>query len=108
MKAIITVAIPHDMVREYRVLAKLHTVYPERWLKPLLAGEMRSCFAMTEPAVASSDATNNGRKWWSSGVADPRCKVAIFMGKTDRSASLHQQQSDGAGADAHCGAQDRM
>jgi len=84
----------------------------ERWLKPLLAAEIRSCFAMTEPAVASSDATNieasivrqgdeyliNGRKWWASGAADPRCKVAIFMGKidrgkTDRSASLHQQQS---------------
>src|SRR3981189_3480864 len=79
----------------------------ERWLRPLLAGEIRSCFAMTEPAVASSDATNieasivrqgdeyliNGRKWWASGAADPRCRVAIFMGKTDRSAALHQQQS---------------
>ncbi len=79
----------------------------ERWLKPLLAGEIRSCFAMTEPVVASSDATNieasivregdqyviNGRKWWSSGAGDPRCKIAIFMGKTDRSAALHQQQS---------------
>jgi acyl-CoA dehydrogenase len=79
----------------------------ERWLKPLLAGEIRSCFAMTEPAVASSDATNieasivrqddeyviSGRKWWTSGAADPRCKVAIFMGKTDRSASRHRQQS---------------
>jgi acyl-CoA dehydrogenase len=79
----------------------------ERWLKPLLAGEIRSCFAMTEPAVASSDAANieasivrdgdeyaiNGRKWWSSGAGDPRCKIAIFMGKTDRSAPLHQQQS---------------
>ena len=79
----------------------------ERWLKPLLAGEIRSCFAMTEPAVASSDATNieasivrdgdeyaiNGRKWWSSGAGDPRCKIAIFMGKTDRLAPLHQQQS---------------
>ncbi len=79
----------------------------ERWLKPLLAGEIRSCFAMTEPAVASSDATNiessivrdgdeyviNGRKWWSSGAGDPRCKIAIFMGKTDPGAPLHKQQS---------------
>ncbi|MGC2698024.1 MAG: acyl-CoA dehydrogenase family protein [Candidatus Angelobacter sp.] len=79
----------------------------QRWLKPLLAGEIRSCFAMTEPAVASSDATNiqasirresneyvlNGRKWWSSGAGDPRCKIAIFMGKTDPNAKKHQQQS---------------
>jgi acyl-CoA dehydrogenase len=79
----------------------------ERWLKPLLAGEIRSCFAMTEPAVASSDATNieasirrtgdeyilHGRKWWTSGSGDPRCKIAIFMGKTDPSAPPHQQQS---------------
>ena len=79
----------------------------EHWLKPLLAGEIRSCFAMTEPEVASSDATNiessivrdgdhyviNGRKWWSSGAGDPRCKVAIFMGKTDPSAPKHKQQS---------------
>src|SRR4029077_6004654 len=79
----------------------------ERWLKPLLAGENRSCFAMTEPAVASSDATNieasivrdgkdyviNGRKWWSSGAGDPRCKIFIFMGKTDPSAPKHKQQS---------------
>jgi acyl-CoA dehydrogenase len=79
----------------------------ERWLKPLLAAEIRSCFAMTEPAVASSDATNieasivrngneyviNGRKWWTSGAGDRRCKIAIFMGKTDPSAPAHQQQS---------------
>jgi acyl-CoA dehydrogenase len=79
----------------------------EKWLNPLLAGEIRSCFAMTEPNVASSDATNiessivrdgdsyviNGKKWWSSGAGDPRCKVAIFMGKTDPSAPKHKQQS---------------
>jgi len=79
----------------------------ERWLKPLLAGEIRSCFAMTEPSVASSDATNisakivregteyviNGRKWWASGAGDPRCKLAIFMGKTDPNAPAHKQQS---------------
>ncbi len=79
----------------------------EKWLKPLLAGEIRSCFAMTEPAVASSDATNieasvvregneyvlNGRKWWTSGAGDPRCVVIIFMGKTDASAAPHKQQS---------------
>jgi acyl-CoA dehydrogenase len=79
----------------------------EKWLKPLLAGQIRSCFAMTEPDVASSDATNiassilrdgneyviNGRKWWTSGAGDPRCKIAIFMGKTDLSAATHKQQS---------------
>jgi acyl-CoA dehydrogenase len=90
------------------VLARYGTAkQKERWLKPLLAGEIRSCFAMTEPAVASSDATNieasiirdgddyviNGCKWWSSGGGDPRCRIAIFMGKTDRSAAIHQQQS---------------
>ncbi|MGB9405558.1 MAG: acyl-CoA dehydrogenase family protein [Candidatus Acidiferrales bacterium] len=78
-----------------------------RWLKLLLEGEIRSCFAMTEPAVASSDATNieasivrdgkeyviNGRKWWTSGAGDPRCKIAIFMGKTVPSAPVYKQQS---------------
>ncbi len=79
----------------------------EKWLKPLLAGEIRSAFCMTEPAVASSDATNiesrierdgdeyviNGRKWWSSGAGDPRCKVFIFMGKTNPDAPRHGQQA---------------
>ena len=79
----------------------------ERWLRPLLEGRIRSCFAMTEPNVASSDATNiqssirregeeyviNGRKWWASGAGDPRCKTAIFMGKTDPGAPKHKQQS---------------
>jgi acyl-CoA dehydrogenase len=79
----------------------------EKWLIPLLNGEIRSCFSMTEPDVASSDATNirasivrdgdeyviNGRKWWSSGAGDPRCKVAIVMGKTNPDAPRHEQQS---------------
>ncbi len=79
----------------------------ERWLKPLMAGEIRSAFLMTEPEVASSDATNiatairrdgdayviDGRKWWSTGVGDPRCKITIIMGKTDPEAPRHAQQS---------------
>jgi len=79
----------------------------ERWLKPLLAGEIRSAFAMTEPDVASSDATNiqcsirrqgdeyviNGRKWWTSGILHPHCKIMIVMGKTDPEAPRHLQQS---------------
>ena len=79
----------------------------DKWLKPLLDGEVRSAFCMTEPDVASSDATNicsrierdgehyviNGKKWWSSGAGDPRCKVFIFMGQTDPHAAVHHQQS---------------
>jgi acyl-CoA dehydrogenase len=79
----------------------------DRWLKPLLAGEIRSAFCMTEPDVASSDATNiatrierdgdayvvNGRKWWSSGAMDPNCQLFIVMGKTDPTAERHRQQS---------------
>ena len=81
--------------------------HKETWLKPLLAGEIRSCFGMTEPGVASSDATNmqanarregdewviNGRKWWTSGACDPRCKIMIFMGLTNPVAPRHQQHS---------------
>jgi acyl-CoA dehydrogenase len=78
-----------------------------QWLQPLMEGEIRSAFAMTEPDVASSDATNistsiaragddyviNGRKWWTTGINDPRCKIMILMGKTDPSQSVHRQQS---------------
>jgi len=79
----------------------------EKWLIPLLEGKIRSCFAMTEPDIASSDATNiatsirrdgdfyviNGKKWWTSGAGDPRCKIAILMGKTDPNAPAYKQQS---------------
>jgi len=90
------------------ILSRFGTVeQKKRWLEPLLEGEIRSCFGMTEPAVASSDATNieslittdgddyivNGTKWWTSGAGDPRCKLCIFMGKTDPSAKAYNQQS---------------
>jgi acyl-CoA dehydrogenase len=91
------------------VLARYGTPeHQERWLKPLLAGEIRSCFAMTEPKVASSDATNiessivrdgdhyviNGHKWYTTNATDPRCRIAIFMGKSDPdNADRHKQQS---------------
>ncbi|WP_281542811.1 acyl-CoA dehydrogenase family protein [Maribacter aestuarii] len=90
------------------VLAKYGTVVQQdKWLKPLMDGKIRSAFLMTEPEVASSDATNietsivsdgneyviNGRKWWSSGAMDPNCKIAIVMGKTDFDAPRHAQQS---------------
>ncbi|TSE08825.1 MULTISPECIES: acyl-CoA dehydrogenase family protein [Aquimarina] len=90
------------------VLAKYGSSHQqEQWLKPLMNGDIRSAFLMTEPQVASSDATNietsirrdgndyviNGRKWWSSGGMDPHCKIAIVMGKTDPEAARHQQQS---------------
>ena len=86
----------------------------DKWLKPLMDGEIRSAFLMTEPAVASSDATNiatrierkgdhyviNGRKWWSSGVGDPRCKIMIVMGKTDPDDGSPQPAVADSGADA--------
>lgn len=90
------------------VLVRYGTEEQKRsWLEPLLKGEIRSCFSMTEPDVASSDATNieasivregdeyviNGRKWWSSGAGDPRCKIAIVMGKSNPDAPKHEQQS---------------
>ena len=90
------------------VLARYGTAQQKSlWLEPLLRGEIRSCFAMTEPMVASSDATNiecsiklegdcyviNGRKWWASGAMDKRCKIAILMGKTDPTVAAHRQQS---------------
>lgn len=91
-----------EVLHRYGTLAQ-----KERWLRPLMEGEIRSAFLMTEPAVASSDATNietsivrdgdhyviNGRKWWSSGAGDPRCKVAIVMGKTDPGAPAYRQQA---------------
>ncbi|MAY85137.1 MAG: acyl-CoA dehydrogenase [Pseudooceanicola sp.] len=91
-----------EVLHRYGTLAQ-----KELWLKPLMNGEIRSAFLMTEPDVASSDATNiktsirrdgdhyiiNGRKWWSSGTGDPRCRVAIVMGKTDPDADRHRQQS---------------
>jgi alkylation response protein AidB-like acyl-CoA dehydrogenase len=91
-----------EVLHKYGTLA-----HKQRWLKPLMEGTIRSAFLMTEPAVASSDATNietsirregdeyviNGRKWWSSGAGDPRCEIAIVMGKTDPAAAKHQQQS---------------
>jgi acyl-CoA dehydrogenase len=90
------------------VLVRYGTPEQKRqWLEPLLAGDIRSCFAMTEPEVASSDATNiqssiarqgddyvvNGRKWWTSGAGDPRCRIAIFMGRSSPEAPKHKQQS---------------
>ena len=87
----------------------------KQWLEPLMEGKIRSAFAMTEPAVASSDATNirsqikrdgdhyviNGRKWWTSGAPDKRCKIMIFMGQTDPDGRAAQAPVDDPGADGH-------
>jgi acyl-CoA dehydrogenase len=89
----------------------------DRWLTPLLEGKIRSCFGMTEPDVASSDATNirtritregdalviSGRKWWTSGAGDPRCAIAIVMGQTNPDAAPHQRQSMVPGPDGRAG-----